>query len=77
MTRDIHREKCPRCPNPPLPGRVHCARCTKVARDYMRRQSYAGTPGYAIACCGRFHAFTTIPVIVPCCHRVYFAMEGV
>jgi hypothetical protein len=68
----VARGLCPRCASPSRPGRVCCVQCADAMRDRIRTPRHTVTPGYAIACCGRFRAFTTIPVTTACCGKTYF-----
>lgn len=65
------RGQCQRCGKPNAPSRLSCARCLEKMRAWAQcaRDSQAGLPHHAIACCGQWHAIETMPFLAPCCGR--------
>jgi hypothetical protein len=79
---------CPRCGQAARGGRVYCAVCQPARKDQFaplvlstpsnggvpEPEPDAGVGGSFLACCGRWHAVTQLPLRVVCCGRVYLAL---
>lgn len=82
--RDWPHVTCTQCGQPTdRPDRTYCAVCraTKrvwyLRRERPRRLARREAPGRArLACCGQWRAITTVPLLVPCCGRIWFSEAG-